>query len=236
VAAALVDAEAAAAEAGAALEDRRNFEKLLDIQSSMVTVTATKLLLGTSDGISLEQRGAFVSALASTDRRFIMEGDLKKVCRKKNAVCRFWLFSDFLAYGLPSGNKEFTFHRAIDLVSICVLKHSGSMLEHAFEIIGSDKSFVVMAASEDSAQQWIAAIKAAQGARLKATAANQPKQSAAQIAAPAPVWVPDNEGDGCVVCKSVGAAVAFVNECCLSLFRVCSPPPLPLPPPPPLLR
>lgn len=64
------------------VKSMKNFDKLLEIQSSLTV----------SSGVfqSANDPSHFVQKLASTERRFIKEGDLKKVCRKSNKVFRFW--------------------------------------------------------------------------------------------------------------------------------------------------
>ena len=60
----------------------KNFDKLLEIQASLVV--SSGVFTSSNDPTN------FVQKLASTERRFIKEGDLKKVCRKSNKTFRFW--------------------------------------------------------------------------------------------------------------------------------------------------
>ena len=86
------------------ISSKINFEKLLSIQASIV---------GTTGGGFFHSKDPIIERLASTDRTFVKEGDLKKVCRKVNKTFRFWLFNDCLMYGKLQGNSTYIFHRNI---------------------------------------------------------------------------------------------------------------------------
>ena len=64
------------------VKNMKNFDKLLEIQASLVV--SSGVFTSSNDPTN------FVQKLASTERRFIKEGDLKKVCRKSNKTFRFW--------------------------------------------------------------------------------------------------------------------------------------------------
>lgn len=167
------------------IRDKKNFEKLLDIQASFVITGST---FGTNSNV--------VSRLASTERTFICEGDLNKVCRKAVKKYRFWLFNDYLIYGSSLGSNSYTFHRALDLHTCSVAEHKGAE-KNAFEIFGAEKSFIVIAPSQSVQGDWIAKVKKAKEALHEASG------TTASEAVVAPVWVPDKGSDACSVCKSV---------------------------------
>ncbi len=100
------------------VKDKKNFEKLLEIQSSLVV-----------SSFNVTGQEKIISRLASTDRKFLKEGDLKKVCRKSNKTFRFWLFSDYLIYGEGTGGRTYTFHRALEVKTLTVALHSGSTIK-----------------------------------------------------------------------------------------------------------
>lgn len=168
---------------------KKNFEELLEIQSSLVSLK----MIGTEP---------ILQKLASMDRTILMLGDLKKVCRKKNKTFRFWLFNDYIIYGAALGGGKYSFNRALELNKCSVSLHTSTSLKNAFEIFGAEKSFIVIAASQSSQQDWVDKIQKAvreysalTGTTNAAAAAEQPKS--------APLWVPDSSSDGCIVCKQV---------------------------------
>jgi hypothetical protein len=180
---------------------KENFEKLLSIQSCLIS----------GNFLAVDP---VLQKLASTDRRFIMEGDLKKVCRKKNKVFHFWLFNDYLIYGTPLGAGAYSFNRALDLATCSVKSHESVETKNAFEIFGAEKSFIVIASSTVSQMEWLQAIKAAKAVLMNTTV--EALDSAPTEAAP--LWVPDSECQGCTVCKKVRnyVIVAFIR--CIFVF------------------
>jgi hypothetical protein len=90
------------------LKPRQAFEELLQIQASLIVPRDYYMGLtsadeggdggGGSQGMSHAQKEAFVHQLASPDRKLLLQGDLIKICKKKDLLYRFWLFNDFLIY------------------------------------------------------------------------------------------------------------------------------------------
>lgn len=119
------------------LRIKKNFEQLLEIQMSLVTLNNEPV----------------VQKLASMDRMFLKTGDLKKVCRRKNKLFRFWLVSDYLLYGGALGGDKFSFNRAMELHKVSVTPHTGvsdagEPLRFAMAILGAEKSFIVIAPTQ----------------------------------------------------------------------------------------
>jgi hypothetical protein len=164
---------------------KQNFEKLLSIQNSFI-----------SNFLNVDP---VLAKLASTDRTFIMEGDLKKVCRKKNKVFHFWLFNDYLMYGGALGAGTYSFNRALDLTTCSVKSHESAETKNALEVFGAEKSFIVIAPSTVAQMEWLNAIKAAKATAMGTTV--EALDSAPVEAAP--LWVPDSGSSGCTVCKKV---------------------------------
>lgn len=162
------------------VKSKRNVEKLKEIQSILIVTTS---LFQSVDS-------KFMQNLVSPERRFIKEGDLKKVCRKKNKSFRFWLFNDYLVYGSNMGNSSYSFNRALVLktCSASILKEP----KNSFQLNGAEKSFIVIAPSETARSDWVAKIREAREALGVKDDGN---------ASTAPVWVSDHSGDGCCVCK-----------------------------------
>lgn len=166
------------------VKSKENFEKILLIQKSLTS--------------SVHSSDAdFIERLASTGRTFIKEGDLKKVCRKKNKMFRFWLFNDFLIYAEATGSENYCFHRSIDLSRSTVSLHQGDDVKHAIDILGADKSFVAIAPSQSLQQEWYSKIADAISAAKSV--------SSVEGDSVAPLWVPDSGSNDCMICKQVGS-------------------------------
>lgn len=163
---------------------KRNYEKLIDIHASFVTVMFPDSVL---------------QNLVSTKRTYIQEADLMKVCRKKNKKFRFFLFNDLLAYGASIGPGSYSWNRAVDLATCQIKKLDDSTFKNAFEILGQDKSFVVICNSPAELVNWTTAIQNQMD--VLGNFAGSSKAIAA------PVWVPDSMGtSGCCVCNCVSIA------------------------------
>jgi len=164
---------------------KQNFEKLLEIQAGFINNFLTV--------------DPVLAKLASTDRTFIREGDLKKVCRKKNKTFHFWLFNDYLLYGAALGGKNYSFNRALDLSTCSVKAHESVEVKNAFEVFGAEKSFVVIAPTTVEQVSWLESIKKAKAEVMGTTVEaldSVPVESA-------PLWVPDSQTTGCTVCSRV---------------------------------
>ncbi len=177
--------EAATNDIDSVIKNRTEFEKLLAIQASMTSTTQSS-----GFGSLMGARDPFLEKLASTDRRVLKQGDLKKVCRKKNQTFHFWLFNDYLMYAESTGNNTFCFHRALDLKKTSVSLHNNPSVKNAFEIHGSEKSFIVIAPTQGVQTDWVLKITEAKNAIAP--------ESAEQTTAP--LWVPDSGSSGCCVC------------------------------------
>ena len=77
------------------------------------------------------------------------------------------------------------------------MKHTGIVHEHALEVLGAEKSFLVIAESETCSQDWLIRIAAAK-VELGLSA---PASSAA--VGVAPVWVQDHLALECCICQVV---------------------------------
>lgn len=170
---------------------KRSFEKLLDIQESFV--------MG-SDPL--------LSKLASKDRHFIIEGDLKKVCRRTNKTFRFWLISDYLIYGSALSAGKYSFNRAFPLQQITAMPHLSTEYKYAFDILAAEKSMVVIAPSSKVQQQWIDAIQQTKDALLAALGIDA--NAADTVTSTAPLWIPDANSDKCSICQKIRLSVMLI--------------------------
>jgi hypothetical protein len=164
---------------------------------------------------------AFIQQLASPNRKLLLQGDLIKICKKKDIICRFWLFNDYLMYAGVQGTKEFTFKRALN-VRTCSIVHSTSHqtgMDSALEVLGAEKSFVVMAPNAKIAAEWISKVREARvalgvapdlvpGDEVNSHTANSMRLASAKDGnevvnkgGVAPVWVPDKNANHCSMCN-----------------------------------
>lgn len=162
---------------------KKNFEKLLEIQNSLTTFSTDP----------------FVQKIATMERNFILEGDLKKVCRKKNKPFRFWLFNDYVMYGTAVGNDTFSFNRTLELSKCSIAANSSE--KNAIEIYGAEKSFVVIAPTEEKCKLWLDALTNA-CSKARAAAGNTAVEAA-------PLWKPDSECNNCPLCDKVRIIFVF---------------------------
>ncbi|KNE64857.1 hypothetical protein AMAG_10192 [Allomyces macrogynus ATCC 38327] len=155
-------------------------------------------------------------------RRLVLVGDLKKVSRKSRDDRHVLLFNDVLILTSRAPSNRLLFHRSVDVSDIARVR-TVTAVAFAFEIVTRDKSFVLVAESESTAQEWIRAIT-----RAKTDLAQSPPPASARAPVPsvtaavrpdrphsvpvirdyvAPVWVPDNQASTTTVeC----AATSFV--------------------------
>jgi len=165
---------------------RTNYKELMKIQSSFILTT-----------------DPFVNKLNNKNRIIIKIGELKKVCRKKNKIFRFWLFNDYLIYASPLGGDKYKFNRALELSTTSAKNHVGHDYLYAIDIHSSEKSFVIIATSEVIQQEWINAIQSTKASLLGISIAelNKMEMSSTNNES-APLWVQDN-ANGCNVCHKV---------------------------------
>lgn len=171
---------------GEVMKIKRNFEKLIEVQASFVTMMFADPVL---------------TNLVSAKRTYIQEGDLLKVCRKKNKKFRFFLFNDILCYGGSVGPGSYSWNRSLDLAKCKIKVLNDSLYQNAFEILGEEKSFVVLCDSPSELMSWTSAIQRQMDALGNFA-------DSGSIAS-APVWVPDSKSTGCIICQCVSSI--YVN-------------------------
>lgn len=163
------------------LKIKKNYEKLLSIYNSFIT-------------LNVLYPDPVLTNLVSNERTFIKEGSLIKVCRKKNKPFQFFLFNDYLLYGSALPNGLYQFSRSLDLTQ-CQVEMKNVNGEKAFEILSTEKSFMVLANSSIELMDWFDT--------LAQTIATIKQVKGSSTVAAAPVWVADSAADGCCVCKMV---------------------------------
>lgn len=187
-----------------------NFEKLISIQNSFF--------------LTLFQPELYLKNLVSNQRIFIREGDLIKVCRKTNQLYRFWLFSDAIIYGkYYNSTRKYKLHRVIELTSICNVQpysmRNGTERQFALIINSLEKSFILIAASQDERNSWINDLNISWNKVMKRMSTNSIRNRLSQSSEtsvtsediePAPVWVPDSMTSICSICQVVSDDILFL--------------------------
>jgi hypothetical protein len=171
------------------VEEKMNFEKILSIQKSIVTLNLFPDLV--------------IQNLVNNNRRFIMEDDLTKVCRKKNKEFRFWLFNDYLIYGASIPGGKYQLNRCIDLTT-CAVEIDKSLGHNvkSFQLLGAEKSFVLICTTDAQLEKWVKGVSGAIE-NIKRSKGIETSASTQVNTVAAPIWVPDSMGSGCCVCNTV---------------------------------
>lgn len=185
-----------------------NYEKLITIQNSFF--------------FSLFQPEPYLKQLVSNQRIFVREGDLIKVCRKTNQEYRFWLFNDALLYGKfynPTG--KYKLHRVIELTSICNVQpysmRTGTERQYSFIINSLEKSFILIAGTQDERNSWLHDITFWWNKLMKRINSNRlstDSKNSVEDNEPAPLWVPDSRTSVCSICN-------IVSFCIISILIPC---------------
>ena len=164
-----------------------NFEKLLEVQGCFVSIIQDPV----------------VAKLASMDRTFIRQDELKKVCRKENKRFMFWLFNDYLLYATSVGISSYSLNHAIPLENITVTEHSSTDCRNAFDLLGVEKSFTVICGSGEERDSWMSSLNEA------ITMCKDSKGIKSSNVAAA-IWVADKHSDQCTVCNTVSYSISIL--------------------------
>mmetsp|Transcript_31416 Transcript_31416/g.61228 ORF Transcript_31416/g.61228 Transcript_31416/m.61228 type:complete len:615 (+) Transcript_31416:16-1860(+) len=138
-------------------------------------------------------------------RRFLREGALTKVCRKEDKLFTFFLFSDLLIYAekkLTSFkvHRKFVIDHRFLIVDIPDQKEeadasTATSPPFSWQVITSQKSFVVYAKDALEKKQWFGEMKDAADHFLKRTGRNKSMTAGLQ-----PVWQSDKTHNSCPLC------------------------------------
>ncbi|KAL7414029.1 hypothetical protein BDY24DRAFT_387305 [Mrakia frigida] len=205
--------------------ERRELEKVLEVVDKITETLNARLhdIAATQKLIALHR--SFTSlpdgfSFVVPGRRLLKQGDLVKVCRRRDEDRTFWLFTDCLIYGTtastssfplsssrsvaglsnwmslmtspapqesssfvrtrtkseskpshsphvsmdfstPAGEKgRFVFHRKLELEDLTVVGVEDSKSnQFSFELLSPDKSFAVVACSQEEKEEWMDAIR-----------------------------------------------------------------------------
>jgi pleckstrin homology domain-containing family F len=164
-------------------------------------------------------------------RQLIKEGELMKICRKAHKPRQFFMFNDGLIYAevvVFGAQPSFIFRKFMPIASLnikdipdTITKQTDTLsYQNAIIIRSKQKSFVAYATDATVKQQWLKVFE-----HVKAK--HETKQNDTDEADyEAPVWVPDDATERCLICRSL---FTFINRRhhCRSCGRVicsaCSP-------------
>jgi hypothetical protein len=139
--------------------------------------------------------------LVVAHRRFIKDGQLLKVCKKKPKARNVFLFSDILIYGTRVESGKYKVHRVIDMKGARVESLPDAARQHSFQILSKSKSFVACAESAAEKQGWLNAIE------------DVLKHHDAKTDEIAAVWIPDSEAKHCLACNARFTPVRRRHHC-----------------------
>ncbi|KNC99883.1 uncharacterized protein SPPG_05256 [Spizellomyces punctatus DAOM BR117] len=162
--------------------------------------------------------------LVTPGRRLIRRGKVQKICRRRHQTRYLILLSDFLIYTSPGIlEDQYVFHRKLDLELCQVIDVPDTQdLQHIFQIVSPEKSFAMYADSQQEKEDWIKAIDGAirELRSNKSTLrsehgdnwyANEKKKKMHHYSAP--VWVPDNCANSCMLCSQEFNIIKRKHHC-----------------------
>jgi len=163
------------------IERKRNFEKLLEVQNTMVSMS----IFGSDD----------IRSLVSTERWYVMDGDLIKVCRKKNKKFHFWLFGDLLMYGSSVSLESYQLHHSFPLEQVRAKAVETDQV--SFQIHTPEKSFVVITENPEERDHWLTSIR-----EFKVKLVGEEAVRKEEEAVAAAIWTSDEDAKSCSSCHA----------------------------------
>eukprot|EP01102_Stenamoeba_stenopodia_P020116 TRINITY_DN7742_c0_g1_i2.p1 TRINITY_DN7742_c0_g1~~TRINITY_DN7742_c0_g1_i2.p1 ORF type:complete len:641 (+),score=97.16 TRINITY_DN7742_c0_g1_i2:458-2380(+) len=170
------------------------------IQDDLIQASAQRL--NKEKLLSLQQsfgNGLKFKLTDNPKRIYIRDGLVNKICRRGVSKRRqMFLFNDILIYASFGTLGRYTFHRILKTVDMQVLPTKEPA--HAFKILGAEKSFIVSCDSEEDKESWMSDI---------ARVCEQMRSEIQELlpvgydpkSFQAPVWIPDNEVNKCMLCQ-----------------------------------
>ncbi|XP_033106473.1 FYVE, RhoGEF and PH domain-containing protein 6-like isoform X2 [Anneissia japonica] len=162
-----------------------NFEKLLQIQHS---------LMGNHE-------------IVKPGRIFKKEGILLKLSRKVMQPRRFFLMSDCLLYTTPYPSGQYKLNNELSLAGMKVSRPVQEDFQNEFSIISVQRSFTLSASTPELLDEWIDALMTAitDYAQKKSSFNLMRPDSMTEgnlmsLGRKAPVWIPDGRVTMCMIC------------------------------------
>ena len=145
--------------------------------------------------------------LVIPSRQLLHQGELIKVCRKAHKPRQFFMFNDGLLYA-EIVTARYIFRKFMPLSSLKVKDmpdttedEDGGVMQYrnAFVIRSSQKSFIVYASAPEVKQKWLRAVNEAL----------EEREGGDGDSHEAPVWIPDDAVDRCLICRD---GFTFLNR------------------------
>jgi FYVE/RhoGEF/PH domain-containing protein 5/6 len=165
--------------------------------------------------------------LISPSRRLVTKSVLTKKCRSADKEFTFFLFNDLLLYAQGGGLTAYFLHRRIEINQAFKVNDlpDSSSGKNMFEILNSQKSFVVYASDSNLKQIWLRSLRdciseyeANAQARLKLKGEDVRSKSDSYVA---PVWASDKSSNQCTICLSDFSLLNRRHHCRKCGILVC---------------
>jgi len=140
-------------------------------------------------------------SLVSPARRYVREGYLKKVSRKKDIRYLFILFSDILIYCSGERNK-LKLHQRLHFDLYFKIKRVDNNRKYGnkcFELNSTEKSFLVICEDHAVREDWVKSITQCLDKMRANRKLADSKAADGRVLDVAPVWIPDDFSERCMV-------------------------------------
>uniref|UniRef100_A0A1X7T846 FYVE, RhoGEF and PH domain-containing protein 6 n=1 Tax=Amphimedon queenslandica TaxID=400682 RepID=A0A1X7T846_AMPQE len=173
----------------------------------------------------------YKGTLLLAHRRFIKKGMLQKSSRKTQTPRMFFLFSDILLHTEPTGPSTYKFKNEMKLCSVRVEVPKVSLVPFSFELLGTNRAFILSARSEEEMVEWMTTLAGAirnEEEKMKSLKRGEQLSTLDRsgFGSFAPILVPDQSVSMCQICSEEFTFI-FRRHHCRACGRVvcgnCSP-------------
>lgn len=177
-----------------------------------------------NDAIKIQQQHAAVVNIKNQfssnidivipSRRFIYRAPLIKKCRARNVEYEFILFNDLLQYASYTVGHTLKLHRMLGINNSFYIQDLEDLKDekNRIQINTAHKSFIVMAKTPESKQEWLKHLKLSIQEKRRTRQSGEDNGTAIQ----APVWKSDYTSTQCNICSSTFTMFKRRHHC-----RVC---------------
>jgi FYVE/RhoGEF/PH domain-containing protein 5/6 len=164
--------------------------------------------------------------LVSPSRRFLLKGILAKKCRSADKEFTFFLFNDLLLYAHGGGLTAYFLHRMIEVNQAFKVNDlpDSSNGKNMFEILNSQRSFIVLASDPSVKQMWLKSLRDCVSefeAHAKARSKAKGDQAESGTDYTAPVWVSDKSSSQCTICLNDFSLINRRHHCRKCGILIC---------------
>ncbi|KAH9257048.1 hypothetical protein BASA81_004869 [Batrachochytrium salamandrivorans] len=192
------------------------------LQSALDQVTAVAKMVNESiqehldrmKVLNVQKRFGDQVHLVEPQRKYVLEGQLVKHCRRGPKRYSFFLFTDVLIYATAE-EQGLVYKRTLPLNTMS-LQLVDQPHEFAFQLSSPQKSFILSAKNDEERHEWAGAISTCiqrwlvmEQEELQRTqetvvssVSSTPQKKRTQNIIAAPLWVPDREAPSCQTCEN----------------------------------